>query len=594
MVNERGAEGMKLLRGTAAGALGVLLGLQALRTFLTSLVWMIGEQLSPNTMGTIALGVVALGLLSGLIKRKLGQGRTERLTATVLTLLYLGALAVPNIAQRTGLSAAATMVWIWWFAAFAGKRRSLASALVGGLSLDVAVHALLRGLDLPVGGPLSATALVGLAFIATACDPGPAGPSTGWGTLALGPWLFVQMEVLSNLARLRILTGLAPGPALALAEMGLAVALAVMALPMPGLVRAALGLLGALLLLHPSGVLWVLGAQAGAAAALAGALGPGRVRLWPPLSVLLLVGLFFLFYSQSTWPLLPAVAMALLGLISLLVRSGTLLPSPRRLLAVPCLLAAVALLAGLGAPARPASPSAVGTGTIRLMTYNIHQGLNLHSLPAPEAIAREIEAAAPDLVALQEVNRGWTISGNSDLVTWLEQRLPDYHLVYGPMVGDLWGTAILSRFPIKASGSERYEPGLFFTIGFTWAVVALPGCNTLVLNTHLSTGPDLGGERAAQMSQLLTYWNGRPCTIIMGDANAEPSSEAIRRLTRAGFTDWLGRTAGPRAGTWPSDKAVESIDYVATTAEFQAVAARTNPSAASDHRPIIVELVLRP
>jgi len=585
---------MKSLRGAAAGALGVLLGLQALRTFLTTLVWMIGEQLSPNSMGMIALGVVALGLLSGFIRQQLGRVRTERVTSVVLVLLYLGALAMPDAALRVGLGASATMVWIWWFAAFADERRALAAALVGGLSLDLAVHALLHGLDLPVAGGLGAAALLGLAFVVTACDPAPTGPSPGWGTLALGPWLFVQMEVLANLARLRIVTGLSPGASLALAEAGLAVALAVMALPMPRLVRAALGLLGALLLLHPAGVLWVLGAQAGAGAALAGALGPGRAQLWPPLSVLLLVALFVLFYSQGTWPLLPAAATALLALISLLMRSGTLLPAPRQMLAVPFLLAAVGLLAGLGAPKRPAAPAMVGSGRIRLMTYNIHQGLDYRSLPAPEAIAREIETAAPDLVALQEVNRGWTISGASDIVTWFEQRLPAYRVVYGPMVGDLWGTAILTRLPVRSGGSERYAPGLLYTMGFTWAVVALPGCDALVLNTHLSTGQDLGGERAAQMSQLLTYWNGRPCTIIMGDANAEPSSEAIHRLERAGFTDWLGEAGGPRTPTWPSDRPVESIDYIATTPEFTAVAVRTESTLASDHRPVIVDLVLHP
>lgn len=585
---------MKALRGILAGALGMLLGLQALRTFLTGLVWLIGESLSPNAMGMIALCVITLGLMAGPVATRLGRARTERLTAAVLTVLYLGSLAVPDTPVRTGLAAAAAFVWVWWFSAFVTGRRSLGTALVGGLSLDVAVHAALHGLDLPVANRGLTVALLGAAFVATAADPEPDGPPPGWGLVALAPWLFIQLEVLTNLARIRLISGFGAGGAVLLMEAGLALCLVVLALPMSGLMRAGLGILASFFLVHPTGWAWVFAVQAGAAAALAGSFRPGRWGFWPPLAMVLLVGLLFLFYAQATLPLLHASAAGALGLIAMAVHSGARLTCSPRAAVIPAGLALAGLLASLIAPGTPVMGPPPARDTVRLMTYNIHQGLDVQSRPDVEGIIRTIEAQSPDIVGLQEVNRGWTISGASDIISYIEERMPQYHVVYGPMVGDLWGSAILSRYPILESGSRRYERGLFYTMGFTWAVIRLPDCDALVLNTHLSTGRELDDERTSQMDQLLAHWNGRPCSVIMGDVNAEPTSKPIRDMKAAGFTDWLGVFTAPRESTWPADRPTESIDYIATTADLRGVAARSVPSLASDHRPVVVDLLAPP
>lgn len=77
-------------------------------------------------------------------------------------------------------------------------------------------------------------------------------------------------------------------------------------------------------------------------------------------------------------------------------------------------------------------------GTVRVMTYNLHNGFNTEGALDPEALARTIEDAAPDVVALQEVSRGWVINGSFDLLSWLAHRL-DMVYVYGPTSGPLWG-----------------------------------------------------------------------------------------------------------------------------------------------------------
>lgn len=582
---------MRRLRGALAGALGVLLGLQLMRTFLTGLVWMIGESLHPNAMGMIAMCVAALGLLAGVVRGELGRERAERLTAPVLAGLYLAALFVPDTPLRVGLSAAGTMVWIWWFSAFLDGRRPLAAALVGGLSLDLAIRAGLHGLDLPFAGSLAGAFLVGAFFVMLASVPEPESSSPGWGVVALAPWLFIQMEVLTNIARLRMVTGLSLAGVVLLAEIGLAVALLVMTRPMPWVLRVILGLAAALVLLRPAGLPWVLLAQAGLGAALAGALHRGSQRLFFPVSIMMLFSLFFIFYINVTWSIMPAAGALLLALVSLAVRSAERLSAPQRFVLIPLVMALAGLIAMAG---RPVAGSVAGRprepGAVRLMSYNIHQAMDYRGLPSPERIASAIASESPDIVALQEVNRGWTIAGASDFVSWLERRLPEYQIVYGPMVGDLWGTVILSQLPVIRSGFERFRPGVRFTTGFSWAEIDLPGCRTLVISTHLASGRQLGGERYGQMQQLLDFWDGRPCTVIMGDTNAEPNSRTIQLMLSAGFTDWLGRMTRPRAATWPSHDPFESIDYIATTGEFEGLQARALQTQASDHRPVIVDV----
>ena len=78
------------------------------------------------------------------------------------------------------------------------------------------------------------------------------------------------------------------------------------------------------------------------------------------------------------------------------------------------------------------SPSAPPAGwhSLRVLTYNIHQGFDLSGRPGLEAIAAVIEAEQPQIVALQEVPRGWVVNGAVDALSWLAQRL-EMHAAWG-------------------------------------------------------------------------------------------------------------------------------------------------------------------
>lgn len=84
---------------------------------------------------------------------------------------------------------------------------------------------------------------------------------------------------------------------------------------------------------------------------------------------------------------------------------------------------------------------------VRIMDYNIHQGFNIHGYLDLESIARVIEGSGADIVALQEVSRGWVINSSADCYERLAHRLGMEYKLFIPASDDIWGNAILSRYP---------------------------------------------------------------------------------------------------------------------------------------------------
>ena len=102
---------------------------------------------------------------------------------------------------------------------------------------------------------------------------------------------------------------------------------------------------------------------------------------------------------------------------------------------------------------------------MKLVSYNIQYGLGKDNRYDLARISHEIEDA--DVVALQEVERHWQRSGNTDQPAIIGSHLPEHHWVYGANLdmdasfrdssGRLvnrrrqFGTMILSRSPIISS-----------------------------------------------------------------------------------------------------------------------------------------------
>ena len=108
-----------------------------------------------------------------------------------------------------------------------------------------------------------------------------------------------------------------------------------------------------------------------------------------------------------------------------------------------------------GAPSSDAAPVAAGTD-LKVMTYNIRQGFGSSGRLDLEAVAQEIEKRPTDIVGLQEVGRGWVISGAVDTMAWLSLRL-DMPAYYGANLGDLWGNAVLTRLPVIGVSNTHFN-----------------------------------------------------------------------------------------------------------------------------------------
>ncbi len=283
---------------------------------------------------------------------------------------------------------------------------------------------------------------------------------------------------------------------------------------------------------------------------------------------------------------------------------------------------------------------------MRLLTWNVHYGFGADGRFDLDRIADRIRHHDPDVVALQEVERFWKRSFETDQPAELARRLPDYYWVYGPNL-DMhagtperpnrrrqFGNMILSRWPILSS--RNFPLPKFGTLtqhsiqqGALEAVVRTPSGRPLrVYSTHLS---HLSAHtRLPQIEALLAihrrafaeggaWCGGHPDpragwtegemppmpreAVIMGDLNFTPDSEEYDRLVgpmaapygrlvnRDGFVDcWVAAGHDEREGVTCDGK---RIDYVLVSAWlFDRVrAARIDSETdASDHWPVVVDL----
>jgi endonuclease/exonuclease/phosphatase family metal-dependent hydrolase len=231
---------------------------------------------------------------------------------------------------------------------------------------------------------------------------------------------------------------------------------------------------------------------------------------------------------------------------------------------------------------------------VRIMTYNLHNGFDQMGHLGLEALAQVIEAENPDVVGLQEVNRGWVINGSTDMLNWLSQRL-DMPYVWGPTTGPLWGNAVLSRLPLNEVNLQTLPPpDMLLGRGFIWADVdAGNGDHVAIIDTHYHHKEDGSDIRVEQSQAILDYWAERPFTLLMGDLNAEPSAPEIQQILDSGLLDVLDENNVVPGYTYDALHPFRRIDYIFITPDLAAINASVPPEPASDHLPIVTDITLR-
>jgi endonuclease/exonuclease/phosphatase (EEP) superfamily protein YafD len=289
--------------------------------------------------------------------------------------------------------------------------------------------------------------------------------------------------------------------------------------------------------------------------------------------------------ESSSLLLLAAGLTPLLGPPAL-VALGIGLWQRRRPLAVVSAATAAAhlcsALSGLGAPVR--GPSPAGTlPALRLFSANVY-----HANPDLGRIGQEIRAAAPDVVALQEVD--------SDGAARLQR------------------SGVLARFPYAVTDLRKSPSG----IGL-WS--HLPVADSQVQDVHgmavikatilvgsrrlrlysVHTVAPLGDDRVRWQAQL--RWveeeirRERGPLVVAGDFNATRYHHSFRRLLSERLGDAHERRGRGWATTWPRNRwplpPLLRLDHVLISPDIGVRSIKEGLGQGSDHRPIIAELVLR-
>ncbi len=233
------------------------------------------------------------------------------------------------------------------------------------------------------------------------------------------------------------------------------------------------------------------------------------------------------------------------------------------------------------------------TYTIRVMSYNIFHGETTLGAIDMDLFGQIIKDENPDLVSLQEVDKGTTRSGGIDQTAELSTRtgLTGYFAKARVFQGGDYGVAILSKLPVEEFRTvPAYKTGTYGT-AYAYAKVKLADDTYIWFNSsHLST--DLA-ERTVHAQEVVNYYRTvlkREPLIISGDLNAQlrdtelqilqedfaESDEALLNTfsTRTGMRSKIDFIMYPKTGNWKvlSFKRIcrpDASDHCALLAELE-------------------------
>lgn len=225
---------------------------------------------------------------------------------------------------------------------------------------------------------------------------------------------------------------------------------------------------------------------------------------------------------------------------------------------------------------------------VLLGTYNIRLAIQ----GGVQAIAQTIKSGGvPDILAIQEVGKDWTMGPAGDTTKELARALELPHFIYVPALKEAhpsgkeanYGHALLSRWPIQNVQTTRLPQRADEQRMLLTAQVETPFGPITIVSTHLShrstDRPDQGLFLLNQLSQK----SMQGPRFLMGDLNATDEEEWLQTL----LDNWEDADGELQRPTYPAQTPTRRIDYIlgqgATCLEASVIKER----AASDHRPLL-------
>jgi endonuclease/exonuclease/phosphatase family metal-dependent hydrolase len=223
---------------------------------------------------------------------------------------------------------------------------------------------------------------------------------------------------------------------------------------------------------------------------------------------------------------------------------------------------------------------------LRFLTWNVHGCVGRDGVCDPDRVARVLEAAQPDISALQEID------------TRTQDAAYDSFSYFGSLFGwtsvaartlsardGHYGHMVLSRWPIASLGevdlSVRWHEPRKAIVGS----VATPWGTVIVIAAHLGLLPPERRKQFMVLKQRIAGIEARPL-VVLGDFNDFPG----RGLAERSLCPPLEAT--PELPTYPSRLPLLPLDRIwfSSPLTLNTIATLTDANRVSDHLPLLASL----
>ncbi len=219
---------------------------------------------------------------------------------------------------------------------------------------------------------------------------------------------------------------------------------------------------------------------------------------------------------------------------------------------------------------------------IKVMTYNIHRGVNRGNELNLDGVVEIIKNSGAEIIALQEVERFSVRTKFQDQIGYIADKL-SMQYVFGKSLNILngqYGNAILSKYPI-----EEYEVRELPSEGekrtLLRAKMNVLGNKISFYNTHLGLKQS---ERDMQIEEIVRITGDDNNFILAGDFNAKV--DKLGAITKE-LRDCASYENNDNKVTFENEGLSERIDYIFTSKVFDIKAYDVTISDASDHYPVV-------
>ena len=223
---------------------------------------------------------------------------------------------------------------------------------------------------------------------------------------------------------------------------------------------------------------------------------------------------------------------------------------------------------------------------VRFLTWNVHGCVGHDRVCDPDRVARVLEAAQPDISALQEIDNRTTSAARDPfsyfghLFGWTSVAARTLAARDGH-----YGHIVLSRWPIESLGeldlSVRWREPRKAIIG----AVASPAGRIVVVAAHLGLLPFERRRQLARLKERIAAIPERPI-VVLGDFNDFPG----RGLAERSLSPPL--TPTPELPTYPSRLPLLPLDRIwfSSPLELTTIATLRDAGRVSDHLPLLASL----